>query len=142
MKRTNHKHAKIISLCLIVVSVISITACTNSNRDDSTDTNGTMSIDFGEDGMIRNGTEYDTYQVEKGKKGIISVRVSRESGRLDIDVYPTDSKNEPNYTGRDLDSASFDVIVEEPGEYQVCFTATEFVGDYGISWRTEDNTDK
>ena len=48
----------------------------------------------------------------------------------------------PNYTGRDLDSASFDVIVEEPGEYQVCFTATEFVGDYGISWRTEDNTDK
>ena len=142
MKRTNHKHAKIISLCLIVVSVISITACTNSNRDVSTDTNGTMSIDFGEDGMIRNGTEYDTYQVEKGQKGIISVRVSRESGRLDIDVYPTDSKNEPNYTGRDLDSASFDVIVEEPGEYQVCFTATEFVGDYGISWRTEDNTDK
>ena len=142
MKRTNHKHAKIISLCLIVVSVISITACTNSNRDVSTDTNGTMSIDFGEDGMIRNGTEYDTYQVEKGQKGIISVRVSRESVRLDIDVYPTDSKNEPNYTGRDLDSASFDVIVEEPGEYQVCFTATEFVGDYGISWRTEDNTDK
>ena len=142
MKRRNHKHAKIISLCLIVASVISITACTNSNRDASTDTNGTMNIDFGEDGMIRNGTEYDTYQVEEGQKGIISVRVSRESGRLKIDVYPVDSKDTPNYTGRNLDSATFDVIVEEPGEYQVCFTATEFVGDYGISWRTEDNTDK
>lgn len=66
MKRRNHKHAKSISLCLIVASVISITACTNSNRDASTDTNGTMNIDFGEDGMIRNGTEYDTYQVEEG----------------------------------------------------------------------------
>ena len=48
----------------------------------------------------------------------------------------------PNYTGRDLDSASFDVIVEEPGEYHVCFTAVEFVGDYGTRWKTEDNTDR
>ena len=141
MKRRNHKHAKIISLCLIVASVISITACTNSNRDASTDTNGTMNIDFGEDGMIRNGTEYDTYQVEEGQKGIISVRVSRESGRLKIDVYPVDSKDTPNYTGRNLDSATFDVIVEEPGEYQVCFTAAEFVGDYEISWKAEENVD-
>ena len=58
------------------------------------------------------------------------------------DVYPVDNKDKPNYSGRDLDSASFAVIVEEPGAYQVCFTATEFAGDYGISWRTEDNTDK
>ena len=41
------------------------------------------------------------------------------------------------YTGRDLDSASFDVIVEEAGEYKVCFTAREFVGDYEINWTTE-----
>ena len=33
--------------------------------------------------------------------------------------------------------AAFDVIVEEPGEYQVCFTAAEFVGDYGINWSVE-----
>ena len=92
--------------------------------------------------MIRNGTEYDTYQVEGGQKGVISIRVSKESGRLDIDVYPVDSKDTPNYTGRDLDSASFDVIVEEPGEYRVCLATTEFVGDCEISWRTEDNTDK
>lgn len=50
--------------------------------------------------------------------------------------------DDPDYTGRDLDSATFDVIVEEPGEYEVCFTATEFVDDYGTSSRTEDDTDK
>lgn len=63
------------------------------------------------------------------------------SGRLEIDVYQVDSKDEPDYTGRNLNSAWFDVIVEEPGEYKVCFTATEFVGNYEINWRTEDNTD-
>ena len=30
----------------------------------------------------------------------------------------------------------------KPGEYEVCFTATEFVGDYKINVRTEDNSDK
>ena len=142
MKKAKHKHAKIISLCLLVVAVILITACTNGNKDYSADMNGTMNIDFGENGMIRNGTEYDTYQVEEGQTGVISIRVFKESGRLDIDVYPVDSKDTPNYTGRDLDSASFDVIVEEPGEYRVCLAATEFVGNCEISWRTEDNTDK
>ena len=29
-----------------------------------------------------------------------------------------------------------------PGEYEVCFTETEFVGDYTINVRTEDNSDK
>ena len=141
MKKTGTKHASIVSICvlfLLVATAILITACANGKREDHVDANGTMNIDFGEDGMIRNGTAYDTYQVEEGQKGIISIRVSKISGRLDIDVYQVDSKDTPNYTGRDLDSASFDVIVEEPGEYKVCFTATEFVGDYEINWRTED----
>ena len=142
MKKTNHKYARIISLCLLFVAVILLTACTNGKPDNRDDAKGTMNIDFGENGMIRNGTEYDTYQVKEGQKGIISIRVSKESGRLDIDVYPVDNKDKPNYTGRDLDSASFDVIVEEPGEYHVCFTAVEFVGDYGTRWKTEDNTDR
>ncbi|MGN1415752.1 MAG: hypothetical protein ACI4XF_02845 [Oscillospiraceae bacterium] len=142
MKRANHKYTKIISLCLLAAAVISITACTNGHRDYSTDTKGTMNIDFGEDGMIRNGTEYNTYQVEEGQQGIISINISKVSGRLDIDVYQVGNEDDPDYTGRDLDSASFDVIVEEPGEYKVCFTAAEFVGDYGIHWFAENNTDK
>lgn len=137
-KKTNRKHAKILSLCLLAATVISVTACTNGKGNPHADVNGTMNIDFGENGMIRNGTEYDTYQVEEGQEGIISIRISRVSGRLDIDVYPADRKDTPNYTGRDLDSASFDVVVGGPGEYQVCFTATEFVGDYGINWSIED----
>ena len=142
MKKTKHELTRFIFLCLLAVDAISITACTNGKRDHSADANGTMNIDFTEDGMIRNGTECNTYQVEEGQKGILSIRVSKVSGRCDIDVYQVDSMDDPDYTGRDLDSATFAVIVEEPGEYKVCFTATEFVGDYGTSWRTEDDTGK
>lgn len=141
-KKTNHKRARILSLCLLVAAVISVTACTNGKRDTKADANGAMNIEFGEDGMIRNGTEYRTYQVEEGQKGILSIRVSRESGRLDIDVCQVGNEDDPDYTGRGLDSASFDVILEEPGEYRVCFTAAEFAGDYGINWSIEDHTDK
>ena len=142
MKKKNRVYAGIISLCLLAAAVISITACSNGKRANYADANKTMNIDFGKDGMIRNGTEHYTYQVEEGQKGIISICVSKVSGRLGIDVYPADAKDKPNYTGRDLDSASFDVIVEESGEYKVCFTAAEFAGDYGVNWRIEDNTDK
>ena len=138
MKKSNHKHARIMIVCLLVTAMILFTACTNGKKDNDTDTNGTMNVDIGEDGMIRNGTEYETYQVVEGQRGIISIRVSRVSGRLDIDVYRVGSKDDPEYTGRELDSTSFDVIIEESGEYKVCFTADEFVGEYGINWRTED----
>lgn len=141
MKKMNNLNARIISfcvLCLFAAMVISITACTNGNQDAERDINGTMNIDFGENGVIRNGTEYASYPLEKGQKGIISIDISKVSGRLDLDVYPVDDEEKPEYTGRDLDSASFDVVVEKSGEYMVCFTAADFVGEYGISWRTEE----
>lgn len=74
MKNMNHKYVRILTLCLLIAAVISITACTNSKKDSNADMNGTMNIDFGENGMIRNGTEYYTYQVKEGQKGIISIR--------------------------------------------------------------------
>ena len=79
MKKMNHKYARIISLCLLIAAVISITACTNGKPDHRDDANGTMNIIFGEDGMVRNGTEYRTYQVEEGQRGIISIRI-RQTG--------------------------------------------------------------
>ena len=86
----NNMNARIISfcvLCLFASMVISITACTNGNQE--ADKNGTMNIDFGENGVIRNGTEYASYLLEKGQKGIISIDISKVSGRLDLDIYPS-----------------------------------------------------
>lgn len=126
------------TLFIFLTVVLIFTGCSGGGRNRGTDEHGVMNIDFGEDGMIRNGTEYFTYQVENGKKGVISVSVSRVSGGLDLDIYPVGHRDTPEYTGRDLDSASFDVIVTEPGEYMICVTAKKFVGNYEINWKTEE----
>ena len=141
MKRTTSVSilCRIVAVILLVaLTAISVAACTN-NGDNDTDERGSMKIEFGKDGIIRNGTEYYTYQVEKGSVGVVSVSISKKSGKIDIDVYPTGLKDDAEYTGRDLDSASFSVILNEPGEYIVCITAKDFVGDYGISWKMEES---
>lgn len=125
-------------ILLVALTAISVAACANNGGND-TDERGNMKIEFGKDGIIRNGTEYYTYQVEKGRVGVVSVSISKKSGKIDIDVYPAGHKDDAEYTGRDLDSASFSVILNEPGEYKVCITAKDFVGDYGISWKTEES---
>lgn len=97
-----------------------------------------MTIDIGEDGLIRNGTEYYTYKVEQGYEGIVSISIYKKSGVIDIDIYPTNRKDDTQYKGRDLDSATFSVILSETGEYKVLITAKDFVGDYKIGWKTEE----
>ena len=143
-RKTKAGRLGVVSVCalLLVLMAVSITACTNGRRDHDTDVSAAMTIDFGENGMIRNGTEHASFQVEEGQKGILSIDVSRVSGRLDIDVCRVGKEDDPDYTGRELDSASFDVIVEDPGEYKVCFTAADFSGDCKISWRTEESADQ
>ena len=141
-RKTKAGRLGVVSICALLLAVMmSVTACTNGRADRTAGADAAMTIDFGENGMIRSGTEHATFQVEEGQKGILSFDISRVSGRLDIDVCRLGQEDDPDYTGRELDSASFDVIVEHPGEYQVCFTAAEFVGDYEISWKAEENVD-
>ena len=122
-------------IVLFIIIAVSVTSCAADNG--IADESGNMKIDFGEDGAIRNGTEYYTYRVEEGYKGIVSVTISKKSGRLDLDIYPTDRKEDKEYSGRDLDSASFSVILSESGEYKVRVTAKDFVGSYELSLKTE-----
>ncbi len=126
------------TIVLIIISAVAA-ACTSGN-DNISDERGNMNIDFGENGIIRNGTEYYSYQVEANYRGVISIIITKDSGRIDLDIYPTDRTFDTEYTGRDLNSASFSVILDEPGEYTVKITAEEFVGDYIITWKTEEIT--
>lgn len=133
------KQIKKYALCFMLVVVCFLSACSDNYENDNNGEKGNMNIDFGDEGMIRNGTEYRTYQVEKNREGTVSINISKKSGCLDIDIYPVDDKENPEYTGRNLDSTSFDVILKEPGEYKVRITAEEYVGEYGISWRCDEN---
>lgn len=137
LKETGNKKEKLFGLLLLII--ICFAAC--SDKQDTTD-KGSMNIDFDNGKMVKSGTEYYTYQVEEGSYGIVSINISKESGCLDIDVYRADEEGEPDYTGRDLDSMSFEVRLKQPGEYKVLVTAKKFVGDYDISWKTEDKAEE
>ena len=121
----------------ILYAMASLASCTNGDNT-ITDEYGNMNITYGEDGIIRNGTEYYTYQVEDGYSGVVSVCIAKKAGRIDIDIYPTDCKDDTNYKGRDLDSTAFSVVLSETNEYKVRITVKDFVGEYEISWKTEE----
>ena len=72
------KAIKKCALCMLLIAVCSITACSNSDKDEYIDEHETMNIDFGDDGMIRNGTEYRTYQVEENREGTVSINISKK----------------------------------------------------------------
>ena len=127
---------------LTVLSALMITACADGGEFGNPDETGNMKIDITEDGTIRNGTEYKTYLVEEGCTGTVLVVISKKSGRLDMDVYRVGHVDSPDYTGRDLEIESFTVNLKEPGEYKVKITAKDFVGDYRISWKTEEQEKK
>ena len=125
------------AIVFIIYAMVSFAACTIGANTIS-DEYGNMNITYGEDGIIRNGTEYYTYQVENGYSGVVSVCIAKKAGRIDIDIYPTDCKDNTNYQGRDLDSTAFSVVLSEAGEYKVRISAKKFVGEYEISWKTEE----
>ena len=125
------------AIVFIIYAMVSFAACTIGDNTIS-DEYGNMNITYGEDGIIRNGTEYYTYQVENGSIGVVSVCIAKKAGRIDIDIYPTDCKDDTNYKGRDLDSTAFSVVLSEAGEYKVRISAKKFVGDYEISWKIEE----
>ena len=127
-----------IPICVLIIAgvLLSLAGCGEIRKDPSGEQGG-MKVDLTEKGMVRNGTEYRTFQVEEGRRGIVSVRISGQSGILDLDIYPTYRPKETEYTGRSLDSASFSVILEERGEYKIRVTAKDYLGDYEIDWKTE-----
>ena len=122
---------------VFIYAMVSFAACTIGDNTIS-DEYGNMNITYGEDGIIRNGTEYYTYQVENGSIGVVSVCIAKKAGKIDIDIYPTDCKDNTNYQGRDLDSTAFSVVLSEAGEYKVRISAKKFVGEYEISWKIEE----
>lgn len=124
----------LVLLCLALVSAM-LVSC-SSRKAESVD-RPTMNIDFTDKGMVRNGNEAYTYQVESGKTGVVSISIDRTSGKLDIDIYSSTDRSKVEYKGRDLDSATFSVVLTEPGEYKVMFTCKDYIGSYGVNWRVE-----
>ena len=129
-------------ILLICMACLLLTGCTGGKPAETDGEHGVMNIDLCEDGLCHNGTAFERYLLEAGKRGVLSMRIARKSGRLDMEIYPAGQRDAPLYRGRELDSAEFEVIVTRSGEYRVCITAEDFVGDYEIGWRCAPATEQ
>ena len=125
-------------LCLLItLSLPLLSGCTKDDRNSSSKEETSMVVNVGKDGTIKSGIEYCTYKLDEGYKGTISINIQKNSGKIDLDIYLANSKEEYKYKGRDLDSASFDVIVDVPIKYKIKITLNQFIGDYLVKWSEE-----
>lgn len=122
---------------VILVILLSLTLFSCAKKEIERTEKSVLNIDFTDKGMVRNGSETYTYQVENSMKGTCGITINRTSGSVSIDIYPSSDPTLSLYKGRDLDTTSFEVIFSENGEYKVQFTFKDFIGDYGINWKTE-----
>ena len=128
-----------VKFALVLISImclIPFAACSGADKTGG-GTDGNMNVEIGENGVVRNGTAYETYSVENGYRGVISIVISKISGVIDIDVYHSGDESDSEYKGRDLDDADFSVILGEPDEYKVRVTLKDFVGEYEIRFTRE-----
>lgn len=123
--------AKILAVCMVIAALTGlITGCGLKKADETP----CMNIDFVNGQTVHSGTEQRFYQVKEGNVGELKITVTRESGSLNISVYPVNDTQNYCYRGTDIPTSDFTVTLSEPGEYTVFIEAEKFVGSYGFDW--------
>ena len=84
--------------------------------------------------ILYDGTEQRFFQVEEGQTGVLTVSITRESGNLNLSVFPESDPEQYNYRGTELPTSDFTVLLEEPGTYHVWIEAERFIGTYDCEW--------
>ena len=84
--------------------------------------------------ILYDGTEQWFFQVEEGQTGVLTVSITRESGNLNLSVFPESDPEQYNYRGTELPTSDFTVLLEEPGTYRVWIEAERFIGTYDCEW--------
>ena len=84
--------------------------------------------------ILYDGTEQRFFQVEEGQTGVLTVSITRESGNLNLSVFPESDPEQYNYRGTELPTSDFTVLLEEPGTYHVGIEAERFIGTYACEW--------
>ncbi len=125
---------KTVSLFLLILIIASLTAC---NEDVSSDS-PKMNIDFVTDGentrtMIKNGAEQYFFQVGEGEIVDVEMSFTNTSGTINAFISKDSIRENAIYTGNDIPSGTFTVVVREPGEYQIYYEASDYMGNYSYT---------
>ena len=80
---------------------------------------------------VYDGTQVRTVQVTEGQTLTLQISVARQAGSLSISVLQIETQTYA-YRGIEIPSSSFDVLLTQPGAYQITVQAEHFQGSYEI----------
>lgn len=124
------------AVCILIVALLAMFTGCGSGQDAE---QPSMNISFENGQTVYTGTEQRFYQLEDGQVGNLAISVTRESGSLNISVFPTAAPQQYCYRGTDIPTSDFTVTLSESGEYKVRIEADHFAGSYGLEWTVSAN---
>lgn len=129
------KNSRICTVAAIIAVALMLTLCGCGGRQAVNAPQ--MRIDIVNGQKIYTGTEKRTYRVEENSQGDLKISITRDSGKIDVLIYPTDDEANYCYKGTDITSSDFSVKLPNSGEYTVLIEADGFCGEYAVDFCTQ-----
>lgn len=122
---------KPLGLVLIII-VFSLTACTFSSSIaiKAVETNTATSMKMRYEKFT--GIKTKTFTLDKTDPIEMNVDIKTDSGKLNLSVKGKDGKS--FYSGTELQTSSFQVILDGAGKYEITIQCDEHKGGYEITW--------
>lgn len=112
----------------LMMAALFLTSCESTKMAVETNTPTSMSMKYAK----FTGQKEKDIQVEKGQPLEVGFEVTTDSGQLDISL--TDGQGNPSYQGKQIQTSSFVVQLDQPGNYRLEVKGKQHKGSFAISW--------
>ncbi|WP_334073029.1 MULTISPECIES: hypothetical protein [Paenibacillus] len=112
----------------LMMSALLLTSCESTQMAVETNTSTTMTMKYAK----FTGQKEKTIQVEDGRPLDVGFEVTTDAGQLDISL--TDEQGNHFYQGKQIQTSSFTVHLDQPGSYRVDVKGNQHKGGFAISW--------
>ena len=130
---------KALSLTILLAAAFSLSSCDKITTDQINKEKPSMNVDIrqqnGRTFTIENGSCKFSYTVGNGETGEMTFNIEKQSGSIDVLVYPIMDRTHPIFRGTNISSSKFTVVFEKAGEYEIWFYCRDFVGEHKTDWR-------
>lgn len=113
---------------VLMMAVLLLTSCESTQMAVETNTPTSMSMKYAK----FTGQKEMNIQVEEGQPMEVGFEITTDSGQLDISL--TDGQGNPSYQGKQIQSSSFIVQLDQPGNYRLQVKGKQHKGSFAISW--------
>lgn len=79
-----------------------------------------------------NDSRKTTLTVKKDEEKTLKVEIETKKGQLDLTI--TDEDGTAVYEGEDLETSTFDVVLDKEGKYTIKFEGKKHSGSFKVNW--------